>query len=154
MAESLRRRRRQVDPNERAGKGDAASVRCGDELVADREPAERVAAVAGALAEMGVRSEERVLIILPDGPGFVGAFLGVMHRGAVPLPVNPLLPADDISMLAAAAGGRAGRDLGCRPAAALTGRSAASGASRRGQRRSVAVPTGEPPSGRSGRAAV
>ncbi len=58
MAESLRRRRRQVDPNERAGKGDAASVRCGDELVADREPAERVAAVAGALAEMGLSRHE------------------------------------------------------------------------------------------------
>ena len=97
----MRRRRQQVDPNDRAGKEDAECIRCGGEPVVDREQAKRVAAVAGALDEMRVRSGERVLIMLPDGPGFVGAFLGVMHRGAVSLPVNPLLPADDIATIAA-----------------------------------------------------
>ncbi len=57
-----------MDPNERAGMGVAAPLPCGGELVVDRGQAERVVAVAGALAEMGVRSEERVLIMLPDGP--------------------------------------------------------------------------------------
>jgi acyl-CoA synthetase (AMP-forming)/AMP-acid ligase II len=39
-----------------------------------------------------VRPAERVLIMLPDGPGFAEAFAGTIKQGAVPLPVNPLLP--------------------------------------------------------------
>jgi non-ribosomal peptide synthetase component F len=54
--------------------------------------ADQTAAVAAALAELGVRPAERVLIMLPDGPGFAEAFAGTIHQGAVPLPVNPLLP--------------------------------------------------------------
>ena len=55
-------------------------------------PVDRTAAVAAALAELGVRPAERVLIMLPDGPGFAEAFAGTIKQGAVPLPVNPLLP--------------------------------------------------------------
>ena len=54
-------------------------------------PADQTAAVAAALAELGVRPEERVLIMLPDGPGFAEAFASTIAQGAVPLPVNPLL---------------------------------------------------------------
>lgn len=101
MAESLDPTDCTVDPNERAGDEDVVSVRCSDESVADREHADRVTAIAGALAEMGVRTGERVLVLLPDGPGFVEAFLGVMHQGAVPLPVNPLLSAADVAAIGA-----------------------------------------------------
>jgi acyl-CoA synthetase (AMP-forming)/AMP-acid ligase II len=45
-----------------------------------------------------------VLIMLSEGPGFAEAFAGV--QGAVPLPVDPLLPADDILAVAAEAGAR------------------------------------------------
>ena len=37
-------------------------------------PTDQTAAVAAALAELGVRPEERVLIMLPDSPGFAEAF--------------------------------------------------------------------------------
>ena len=67
---------------------------------------EQAAAVAAALARLDVRPNERVLILLPDGPEFAPAFAGVIHHGAVPLIANPLLPADDIMALAAAAGAR------------------------------------------------
>ena len=46
---------------------------------------------ARALLDLGVRREERVLIIGYDGPGWVAAFLGAIRIGAVPVPVNPLL---------------------------------------------------------------
>jgi benzoate-CoA ligase family protein len=46
---------------------------------------------ARALAELGVRREERVLIVAFDSPGWVAAFLGAIRHGAVPVPVNPLL---------------------------------------------------------------
>lgn len=70
------------------------------------EPADRATAVAAALAEFGVRTEERVLIMLPDGPSFVDAFAGTMKQGAVPLPVNPQLPAIDVAAIAAETGAR------------------------------------------------
>jgi acyl-CoA synthetase (AMP-forming)/AMP-acid ligase II len=56
--------------------------------------------------ELGVRPGERVLILLPDGPGFAEAFAGTIEHQAVPLPVNPLLPAHDIVVTAAKAGAR------------------------------------------------
>ncbi|HEV2028656.1 MAG TPA: benzoate-CoA ligase family protein [Candidatus Dormibacteraeota bacterium] len=46
---------------------------------------------AQALLDLGVRREERVLIVGYDSPGWVAAFLGAVRIGAVPVPVNPLL---------------------------------------------------------------
>ncbi|OLC27117.1 MAG: 4-hydroxybenzoate--CoA ligase [Chloroflexi bacterium 13_1_40CM_3_65_12] len=46
---------------------------------------------ARTLTELGVRREERVLIVAFDSPGWVAAFLGAIRHGAVPVPVNPLL---------------------------------------------------------------
>ncbi|MDT7780899.1 MAG: hypothetical protein QOC99_3411 [Acidobacteriota bacterium] len=48
-----------------------------------------------ALRELGVRVEDRVLIVLPDGPEFVWTWFGVNRVGGVITMVNPLLPADD-----------------------------------------------------------
>jgi benzoate-CoA ligase family len=48
-----------------------------------------------ALRELGVRQEERVLIVLPDVPQFVWAWFGAARVGAVITMVNPLLPAED-----------------------------------------------------------
>jgi acyl-CoA synthetase (AMP-forming)/AMP-acid ligase II len=63
----------------------------------------QAAAVAAALAELDVRPGDRVLIMLPDGRDFAPAFAGVIQHGAVPLPINPLLPAHDVITAAAAA---------------------------------------------------
>ncbi len=68
--------------------------------------AEPTAAVAAVLAELGVHPGERVLIMLPDGPGFAAAFAGTIKHGAVPLPINPLLFAHDIVAAAAQSGAR------------------------------------------------
>jgi benzoate-CoA ligase family protein len=46
---------------------------------------------ARTLADLGVRREERVLIVGYDSPGWVASFLGAIWIGAVPVPVNPLL---------------------------------------------------------------
>ena len=46
---------------------------------------------ARILADLGVRREERVLIVAYDSPGWVASFLGAIWMGAVPVPVNPLL---------------------------------------------------------------
>ena len=49
----------------------------------------------GALRELGVRVEDRVLIVLPDCPEFVWAWFGINRVGGVIAMVNPLLPAED-----------------------------------------------------------
>ena len=40
------------------------------------------------LVQVGVEQEQRVALLLPDGPEFVAAFLGAMKIGAVPVPLN------------------------------------------------------------------
>lgn len=66
------------------------------------------AEVAAALAELGVRHGDRVLIMLPDGPGFAESFAGAVHHDALLLPVSPLLPAHDLAAAAAQAGAPGG----------------------------------------------
>ncbi len=51
--------------------------------------------VGNALRELGVRVEDRVLIVLPDCPEFVWTWFGAARIGAVITMVNPLLPAED-----------------------------------------------------------
>ena len=46
---------------------------------------------ARTLIDLGVRREERVLLVAYDSPGWAAAFLGAIWMGAVPVPVNPLL---------------------------------------------------------------
>jgi benzoate-CoA ligase family protein len=48
-----------------------------------------------ALRELGLRLEDRILIVLPDCPEFVYSWFGAARIGAVITMVNPLLPADD-----------------------------------------------------------
>src|SRR6202171_3384635 len=46
---------------------------------------------AQALRDLGVRREERVLIVGYDSAGWVASFLGAIRIGAIPVPVTPLL---------------------------------------------------------------
>ena len=80
------------------------SVTLVDYSMSHSTPADQTAAVVAALAQLGVRPEERVLIMLPDGPGFAEAFAATIAHEAVPLPVDPLLPAHGIVAIAAEAG--------------------------------------------------
>src|SRR5215217_7110225 len=49
----------------------------------------------GALRELGLGAEDRVLIVLPDCPEFVWTWFGANRVGGVITMVNPLLPAED-----------------------------------------------------------
>lgn len=48
-----------------------------------------------ALKDLGVRMEDRVLMVLPDCPEFVWTWFAINRIGGVITMVNPLLPADD-----------------------------------------------------------
>jgi benzoate-CoA ligase family protein len=51
------------------------------------------------MAAAGAEPEQRVMIALPDGPDFVGAFFGALKLGGVVVMVNPGLPATEIAQL-------------------------------------------------------
>ncbi|SAI40566.1 acyl-CoA synthetase [Bordetella ansorpii] len=63
------------------------------------ELAERVARCAGLLRGVGLRREERVLLLLHDTVDWPVAFLGALHAGVVPVAVNTLLTADDYAYI-------------------------------------------------------
>jgi benzoate-CoA ligase family protein len=52
-----------------------------------------------ALRALGVEIEQRVLLVLDDTPALAAAFWGTAKIGAVAVPVNPLMTADDYAFL-------------------------------------------------------
>ncbi len=65
------------------------------------ELAERVARFGGALRQLGLRREERILMVMHDTVDWPVAFLGALHAGIVPVAVNTLLTPDDYAYIAA-----------------------------------------------------
>ena len=84
-----------VDRNLAEGRGRRVAVECGDARITYAEVARNVNRFGSALRRLGVRPEERVLLLLHDGPEFVYSFFGAIKAGAVPVPLNTLWkPAD------------------------------------------------------------
>ena len=86
---------RQVDD----GHGDRVAVIDDDGRHSYRAVAERALRAAGALAALGVLPEQRVALCMLDSVDFVATFLGAIALGAVPVPLNTLLTADDYAYL-------------------------------------------------------
>jgi benzoate-CoA ligase len=63
------------------------------------ELAERVHRCAAGWQAIGLRREDRVLMVVHDSIDFPVAFLGAIHAGIVPVPVNTLLTADDYAFM-------------------------------------------------------
>ena len=84
-----------VDRNLEAGRAEKIVIYYGDEQVTYGELARRINRFGHALKELGVRQEERVLLVLNDTPSFPTAFFAAIRIGAIPIPVNTLLKADD-----------------------------------------------------------
>jgi benzoate-CoA ligase len=63
------------------------------------ELAEQVARFAGGLAGLGLRAEDRVLLLMHDCIDWPVAFLGCLQAGVVPVAVNTLLTADDYDFM-------------------------------------------------------
>jgi len=60
---------------------------------------DRVRRLAAGLRGLGLKREERVLLLMHDGLDWPVAFLGAMHAGVVPVAVNTLLTADDYAYM-------------------------------------------------------
>jgi 4-hydroxybenzoate-CoA ligase len=80
------------------GEGRAAriAIECGDECVSYGDLQARVNQLGAALRErLAVRPEERVALLLFDGPHFFYSFFGAIKSGAVAVPINTLWTSGD-----------------------------------------------------------
>ncbi|MDP9046370.1 MAG: benzoate-CoA ligase family protein [Pseudomonadota bacterium] len=60
---------------------------------------ERVRRVAAGLRALGIKREERVLLLMQDCNDWPVSFLGALYAGVVPVAVNTLLTADDYAYM-------------------------------------------------------
>jgi benzoate-CoA ligase family protein len=77
-----------VDRNVQEGRGGKVAIECGDERITYQQLLENTNRVGNALLALGVRPEERVLLLLLDTPEFLYSFFGAIKIGAVAVPVN------------------------------------------------------------------
>jgi len=80
-----------VDRNVLEGRGGRIAIESGDEQVSYRQLLERTNRTGNALRQLGVRAEERVILLLLDTPEFLYSFFGIIKIGAVAVPTNTFL---------------------------------------------------------------
>jgi len=83
-----------LERNLREGRDFKVAITCGTQTRTFAQISDRAARLAGALRRLGVRPEERVLLVLPDIPEFADAWFGLLRAGGVFAMVNPLLHKD------------------------------------------------------------
>jgi benzoate-CoA ligase family protein len=88
-----------VDRHVVEGRGAQIAIECGDQRVSYRDLLESTNRVGNVLRRLGVDLEQRVLLALLDSPEFLYCFFGAIKIGAVVVPVNPWLRAQDYEYL-------------------------------------------------------
>lgn len=88
-----------VDRNVDEGRGNHAALLFGGDVVTYATVLENVNRMGNGLRDLGVEIENRVALVLLDCPEFPYAFFGSLKIGAVPVPINTLLTADDYEFI-------------------------------------------------------
>jgi long-chain acyl-CoA synthetase len=86
---------------------DRIALRCDDVKFTFAELDDAAARVATLLEQAGVQPGDRVGIMLPNTPAFAIVFYGIMYRGAVAVPMNPLLKSREVSYYLSNSGAKA-----------------------------------------------
>jgi benzoate-CoA ligase family protein len=84
-----------VERQVEAGRGDKAAFIAADGTLTYDELRRQISRFGGLLQQIGVRQEDRVLLVLDDTTVYPTAFLGALHIGAVPVPVSAMDKADN-----------------------------------------------------------
>ena len=85
-----------VDRHIDEGRESRIAIECVDRRLSYRDLFEQVNRIGNALkAALDVRPEERVLLLMCDGPEMIAAFFGAIKIGAVPVPLNTRWTAAD-----------------------------------------------------------
>jgi benzoate-CoA ligase family protein len=88
-----------IDRHLDEGRGDKVAIRSADEEVTYAALAENVNRSGNVINELGVKSGDRMLMIVKDCAAFFYLFLGAIKAGAVPVPINTLLRAKDYQFM-------------------------------------------------------
>jgi len=84
-----------VDRNIRQGRGHKIAIYTEHRNYTYNDVQKMVHKTANALRDLGVRIEDRVMMLMLDVPQFYAIFWGAIKMGAVPIPVNTMLTPDD-----------------------------------------------------------
>lgn len=90
-----------VDRHVRDGDGARTAVVTTSRALTYAQLSDAVHRVAGGLAGIGVRPEERVMLCMVDGVEMLTAILGAMCAGAVPVPVSTMVTGPDLGRVLA-----------------------------------------------------
>jgi benzoate-CoA ligase family protein len=85
-----------LDGNVERGRADHPAVVSRARTVTYGELLDEVRRAAAGLRALGVQPEQRVAMVMLDSVEFYATFLGAVRIGAIPAPVNPLLPGRDL----------------------------------------------------------
>src|SRR5579864_3258049 len=89
-----------VDRNVAEGRGSKVAIEYGDERITYHQVLENTNRFGNALRNrLGVRLEERVMLLLLDCPEYAYAFYGAIKIGAVPIPTSTLFKSVDYEYL-------------------------------------------------------
>lgn len=88
-----------VDRHLGEGRGAGVAHRAAGRPITWAEVASAADRWGNALGDLAVEIENRVLLVLDDSPAFVAVFWGTVKVGAVAVPLNPLMAADDYEFL-------------------------------------------------------
>ena len=88
-----------IDRHVAEGRGAKAAIRTASETVTFAELAERVSRTGNALLALGLKPDDRLLMVVKDCPAFFYLFWGAIKAGIVPVPPNTLLRAPDYAYM-------------------------------------------------------
>jgi benzoate-CoA ligase family protein len=88
-----------VDEKIEEGLGNKVAVYYKDEVYTYQQMQQMINKVGNALSILGVRMEQRVMIVMYDSPEALASFYGAIKIGAVPIPINYMYTADDYRLL-------------------------------------------------------
>ena len=88
-----------VDRHIRDGNGERVAFRDPWQSLIYAELGRDTARFSDSLAKIGVKREQRVVLLLQDTADFPIAFWGTMRAGAVPVPINTLLTSDTVAYI-------------------------------------------------------
>src|SRR4051794_11560381 len=75
----------------REGRGARTALVTSDGTITYSELDALVNRTSNALRALGIAPEQRIILLLHDGPAFYACFLGAIKIGAVPVPLNTVL---------------------------------------------------------------
>jgi benzoate-CoA ligase family protein len=90
-----------LDRQVEAGRGGKIAMRAPDGDLTYAQLLALVSRAGNLLRELGVRREDRIVLVLDDTSAFPALFLGAIRIGAVPVPVSPLDKAENYRHFAA-----------------------------------------------------